>query len=254
MVMRRSLAGEPAPEGVRRYTRGMWDPDVMTVPDITAAALELFVGSQRDAIDRSGTFDVVVSGGSTPVPLFRALATRSDLPWARTRVYWADERFVPPEDERSNAGAARKAFLDQVGIPPGNIVAWPILATPADSAAAYAATLRSTLGSTPTFDLTLLGMGDDGHTASLFPGTGAVNAKGLTVSLKPPSQPNPRLSLTSEALSRSRVVAFLIEGEKKRKALLAALGEQGGIDEHPARAIGAIERLLVITDLDLAVD
>lgn len=251
--MRRSLAGVPGPDSVRRYTPSMWDPDVMTVPDITSTALELFVDCQTNAVERSGTFEVVLSGGSTPVPLFHALATRPDLPWSRTRVFWADERYVPPDDDRSNFGAARKAFLDQVSVPPENIVAWPIMETPAGSARAYAASLRSLLGSSPTFDLTLLGMGDDGHTASLFPGTGAVNATGLTVSLAPPSQPNPRLSLTAEALSRSRVVAFLIEGEKKRSALQAALGGNGTIDEHPVRAIGAIERLLVVTDLDVEV-
>lgn len=247
--------------------RRAWDPTVLSVPDVTERALELFVSCQSEALSARGRFDVVISGGSTPLPLYHRLAREPNLPWPFTHVYWADERFVPPDDERSNARAAKEAFLDSLPIPDANLVPWPILATPQASAMRYAEQLEERLGPAPSFDLTLLGLGGDGHTASLFPGTGAVNAEGLTLALAPTSQPEPRLSLTAACLSRSKVVAFLVAGEDKRAALLGSLGNEGysdgysdgdpgrdstgGLDEHPARGISAVERLLVITDLDL---
>ncbi len=231
------------------YTRAMFDPEILHVDDVADAALDLFVASMRTAVESRGRFVVALSGGSTPVPMYRALASRSDLPWPSSWVAWGDERFVPQEHPASNAGAARRAFLDAVPIPEEQVLPWPHLDTPEASAHAYAATLRGALGEAPTFDLTLLGLGADGHTASLFPGTGAALEPALTQVVRPSDQVQTRLSMGAAALSRSRVVAFLVRGEDKRAALQETLHGSGDLDRFPARAITALQRLLLITDL-----
>ena len=228
----------------------MRDPEILHVDDVAASALELFVGLQRSAVAARGRFVTALSGGSTPLPMYRALASRTDLPWEATWVAWGDERYVPLDHPDSNAGAARAAFLDAVPVPREQVLPWPHLDTPEASASAYADALRAALGEAPTFDLTLLGLGADGHTASLFPGTGAALEPGLTLVVRPADQPQTRLSLGAQALGRSRVVAFLVKGEAKRAALRATLQGTGEFDRFPGRAIGALERLLVITDLD----
>ncbi|MEJ2287080.1 MAG: 6-phosphogluconolactonase [Deinococcales bacterium] len=224
--------------------------DILRVDDVAEAAQELFERSMVDAVERRGHFVVTLSGGSTPLPLYHALSERTDLPWPSTWVLWGDERYVPPDHPENNAGAARDALLDAVPVPEAQVLAWPFLDTPEASAAAYAKALQGALGSDPTFDLTLLGLGADGHTASLFPGTGAALETGLTLVVRPPDQARVRLSLSASALSRSRQVAFLVKGEGKRAALEGTLMGSGELDRFPARAISALERLLVITDLD----
>lgn len=227
----------------------MWTPDLLVTDDVPAESLRIFEEVMRRAVEDRGRFAVALSGGSTPLPLFRALARRVDLPWDRAEVIWGDERFVPPEHPDSNARAAREAFLDALPLPPGRVHPWPILDTPEASARRYADLLEARLGADGGVDLCLLGLGGDGHTASLFPGTGAARATGWTVVSRPASQPTPRLSLTAEAIGRSRVVAFLVAGEEKRAALEASLAGSDQVDRHPARAIAARERLLVVTDL-----
>ncbi len=248
--MSASCASVTEPSAEPPYTRAMRDPEILHVHDVASAALELFEETLRSAVAARGRFVVALSGGSTPLPMYRALAARSDLPWHAVWVVWGDERYVPQDHPDSNAGAARKAFLDAVPVPEAQVLPWPHLATPEASASAYAATLRTALGDTPTLDLVLLGLGADGHTASLFPGTGAALEPALTLVVRPPDQVRTRLSLGAAALSRSRVVAFLVRGEEKRAALQATLNGAGELDRFPARAISALERLLVITDLD----
>lgn len=234
-----------------RYTRAMFDPEILCVDDVTSAARRLFEERMRASVEARGRFTVALSGGSTPLPLYRQLASRTSLPWERTWLAWGDERYVPPDHPDSNAGAARRALLDEVPVPESQVLAWPYLASPEASAEAYAAALEEAFGHEPSFDLTLLGLGGDGHTASLFPGTGAALRSGLTLVVRPPGQGHPRLSLAAEALSRSRVVAFLVQGEAKRAALEATLSSGGDDpDRFPAHAIGARERLLIVTDID----
>lgn len=227
----------------------MTHPEILHVDDVVSAALELFATAMRDAVERRGRFVVALSGGSTPLPLYRALASRSDLPWEAGWFLWGDERYVPLEHPDSNAGAALNALLDHVPVPAQQVLPWPHLASPEASAAAYAASLRAAFGDEPTFDLTLLGLGGDGHTASLFPGTGAALRPELALVVRPAGT-HPRLSLGAAALSRSRTVAFLVQGETKREALGATLAEGGDVDRFPARAISALDRLVYITDLE----
>lgn len=242
--------------------------------DIAGAALELFTESQLRAVRERGRFVAVLSGGSTPLPLYRALVHETGvrdgagepLPWGATHLLWGDERFVPHSHPDSNFGAAREALLRHLPIPHENLHPWPTGGSGAfgdssgDSsgapegaprvAEAYAGEIARLLRGEP-FDLTLLGLGDDAHTASLFPGTGAVHAEGDTVVSRPVGAPHERLSLSAARLSRSRTVAFLVAGAGKREALRATLAGTNDLDRFPARAITALDRLLVITDQEI---
>ncbi len=232
----------------------------MHATDVTEAALPVVVQTIRGAVAARGRAILALSGGSTPVPLYRRLAG-ADLPWDRLWVTIGDERFVPSDHPDSNAGAAMEAFLGQVPIPEEQLLFWPILEDPFASAEAYRGLVERALGGWPTLDLNLLGLGDDGHTASLFPNTGAVLRPGPTLALRAPDDVNPggwRLSMSAAALSDSRTVLFLVSGAAKAQALEATFGpealdepaDEQLLDAYPARAIGARERLLLVTDVE----
>jgi 6-phosphogluconolactonase len=225
--------------------------EAISTADPSEWALELVTEVIRASVAERGRCLLSLSGGRTPQRLYLRLARMPELPWSAVHVYWGDERFVPPEHAASNAGAARSILLDHVAIPPEQIHPWPILSTPQNSARAYAQLLTETAGDPPRFDLTLLGLGADCHTASLFPGSGALAAPGLTVASRPASASEPRLSLTAAALSGSRTVLFIVMGEEKRDALARLLVGQADPEECPARAVSALERLLLVTDQPL---
>lgn len=233
--------------------------DELVVDDVAAAALPLVERAIVEAVAERGRAVLALCGGSSPVPLFRLLAG-TDLPWRSVWVTFGDERFVPVEHAHSNAGAAIREFLGAVPVPPEQVLTWPILADPAESAHAYRERLEEAFGGFPTFDLNLLGLGDDGHTASLFPGTGAVLLEGPTLAVRAPAHASPggwRLSMSASALSDSRQVLFLVLGANKAPALRATFGagarsaprSASELDAHPARAITARERLTLITDV-----
>lgn len=224
-------------------------PKIMRSDNIAETALQLCTERLTAAVDARATATLVLSGGSTPLKLYGLLA-QADLPWNRIHVFWGDERFVPHDHPDSNYGAARRALLNHIDIPEGNVHPWPILESAEASAEAYSDILQSTLGLDALFDVTLLGLGSDGHTASLFPGTGTLRAQGLTVASRPALAASPRLSLTAGALSSSRAVIFLVSGEDKRPAFESLIAPaQSGPGEQPARAIAASEELLLVTDL-----
>lgn len=233
------------------------DPNQLrTVPDVATAVAADLADAIVTAVRERGRAVLCLSGGGTPLPAYRALAGRHDLPWRHVWIAWGDERNVPPEHEDRNERAAREALLDHVAVPDDQVLAWPWVpdADPLDAAEAYAHDLRRTLGdprSAPWFDVTLLGLGEDAHTASLFPGSGATQAEGDATAVRTggPSS-TARLTLTPRALSSSRKVWFLMSGEAKRDALLATL--RGGDPEQvPAAAITAWDELRVYTDLTL---
>jgi len=174
------------------------------------------------AIRLRGVCNLALSGGSTPLTLYRILAGRSLRPtvnWHRVHLFWGDERYVPHDDPRSNFGQAYAAWLRDAPILRENIHPMPThYADPDDAARAYEATLRAHFGDTkpyPAFDLVLLGLGDDGHIASLFPGDPALEETGRWVApSRAPAEPRQRLTLTLPAL-QPNPIWFLVAGESK---------------------------------------
>lgn len=225
---------------------------IRTVHDVAEAAGTLLLEKAEMSVQERGRFVLVLSGGSTPLKLYAWLTERhADAPfWKHTHIFWGDERFVPHDYPDSNYGAARAALLDKLVIPTEQIHPWPYVEGNPDAAAAeYADTLQAL---DDAFDLTFLGLGDDAHTASLFPGTGAVFDEGTTTVVRPPGK-EVRVSLTASRLSQSRTVAFLVQGEGKRDALEATLSptEKPDFDWTPARAVSAQEELFWLTDVEL---
>lgn len=196
---------------------------------------------ERDA------FHLVLSGGTTPLPAYRRLAARPDLPWDRVHLWIGDERFVPDHHPDSNFRSIREHLLHHVPVDPDRVHPWPVLETPEESARAYGGAVQRELTAKP-FDLVLLGLGADGHTAGIFPGTRTVASNETAVASRPADTKHARLSLSPRRLSEARTVAFLVAGEEKRPALEALIAVEGKREASPARAIAAIERLLVLAD------
>jgi 6-phosphogluconolactonase len=204
------------------------------VPDgseLAQAAAERFARAVERAVRERGHAFVALSGGTTPKQMGSILARepyRSRIPWDRVHVFWGDERWVPLGSPESNAGEARRGFLDLVPIPMKNVHPWDTTAeSPREAAAAYEDLLRQQFGEfsgIPRFDLVLLGMGDDGHTASLFPETAALVANGrLAVANYVPKMDASRLTLTAPLLNAGREILFLIGGPGKADTLEAVL-------------------------------
>jgi len=179
----------------------------------------------------TGTFALCLSGGSTPAALYRLLASapyRDKFPWARTHIFFGDERFVPHDHPDSNYRMAREALLAHVPIPAEQVHAFPTDTTPEDAAARYAKTLQQFYGAEkldaarPLFDVMLLGLGDDGHTASLFPGVAALKERQAWTAAVVGAKPEPRLTLTYPVLDSAKTVAFLVAGAGKRDMLARA--------------------------------
>jgi 6-phosphogluconolactonase len=213
------------------------------LPDQTALiarSLELILSKVDAAIGERDRFTIALSGGSTPKPLYEALA-RENLPWEKIHVFWGDERYVAPDHPDSNERMAREAWLNKVNIPQGNIHATPTLeGNPGASAAKYEQELltffQAQPGTFPAIDVNLLGMGDDGHTASLFPHTEAlkVTDKLVTVGNK---DGNPRITFTYPFINAARCVMFVVAGANKRPALAQVFAPAADDLVYPSRLI-----------------
>ncbi|WOD38063.1 6-phosphogluconolactonase [Nodosilinea sp. E11] len=233
-------------------------------PALVQRALTLTVEAIHAAVADHGYCTLALAGGSTPKPLYMGLA-KQDLPWDKIYIFWGDERYVPVDHPDSNAGMAKAAWLDQVPIPPDHILLTPTLeGDPAASASQYEAMVRAIFGrlqgtssdQVPEFDLILLGMGDDGHTASLFPHTDAlaVSDRLITVGYK---GSDPRITFTAPLINHSRGVMFLVAGADKQTALAQVFAPDGDDQSYPSRLIrpqGTLRWLLdqqAVGDLDL---
>jgi 6-phosphogluconolactonase len=200
-------------------------------------------------------FAVSLSGGSTPRRLYELLAApeiASRFPWSRVHWFWGDERFVPHGHPDSNYGMARDAFLSRVPVPAHNVHAIPTEGlSPERAAAAYEATLKRFYGADtlasgrPLFDVTLLGIGEDGHTASLFLGQPELHETRRWVVAVIGAMPEPRISLTFPVLDSSRDVAFVVTGKEKRDVVARA---QAGDRTTPAALVRPVGRLHWFTD------
>jgi 6-phosphogluconolactonase len=198
----------------------------------------------------SSIFTVCLSGGSTPRRLYEYLADPAfalRFPWGRAHWFWGDERFVPHDAQDSNYGMARDAFLSRVPAPAANVHAVPTEGlSPGQAAAAYEATLKRFYGGEtlaperPLFDATLLGIGEDGHTASLFPGNAALQETSKWAVAVIGAKSEARITLTRPTLDSSRHVAFLVTGKEKQKVIERI---QAGDRAMPAAMIRPVGRL-----------
>ncbi len=223
--------------------------------ELAGAAAERFAALSREAVRARGVGQAAVSGGRTPEGFFRALGERSrggGVPWAGLHLWWADERCVPPADPRSNYGPARKLLLDRVPLEPDRVHPMPGEEEPEAGARLYAAELarvfRLREGEWPVFDLVFLGLGADGHTASLFPGSAALEERRRPVAAVRDGPPGPaRLTLTLPVLNRAREVIFLAAGEEKAPAVGALFTDPGS--GAPARMVKPLNgRLTLLLD------
>lgn len=203
-------------------------------------AFHLMIEKMESAIAQRGQCTLALAGGGTPKPLYEQLA-QQQLPWEKLHIFWGDERYVAPDDPDSNQKMARDAWLDQVSFPAENIHPMPTQGgNPEEDAQKHEQELRNFFqceaGEFPSLDIILLGMGDDGHTASLFPQTDALKVRDrlVTVSNKGESQ---RLTFTAPMINQGQCVIFLVAGENKRSALAQIFAPEGDASEYPARLI-----------------
>ncbi|MGE5072452.1 MAG: 6-phosphogluconolactonase [Anaerolineae bacterium] len=222
-------------------------PDVRVFDDLdslSAAAAALFTEACASAVAERGRALVALSGGSTPAGLYSLLARPPYLhqvDWPRLHVFWGDERLVPPTDPQSNYRQAYDAFLSRVPIPDANIHRVPVELPPSGAAQAYALTIKQFADSPllwPRLDLVLLGMGDDGHTASLFPGSPVdLTVPAVAVTGDYQGRPANRVTLTPPVFNAARRVLFLVSGQSKSQSLAHVLYGSYQPDRLPAQRI-----------------
>jgi 6-phosphogluconolactonase len=209
--------------------------DARVLPDLVSlsrAVLEETFPIIQEAITKRGRFAIALSGGHTPGKMYSLWAQteqyRNKTPWDRVHLFWSDERFVPADDPRSNYHMARETLISQVPIPAQNVHPMPTnLSSPEECARAYETELLKFFGSEPpAFDVQLLGIGDEGHTASLFPGSRELGEKVRWVAaVRVAAEPPQRITLTPVVLNQGRNTFFLVAGEGKR-AILSAIRDE----------------------------
>jgi 6-phosphogluconolactonase len=239
MVMDRakhSPAGlDPAHPGLR----------VLANPEAVAnSAAELFVELAAHAVKERGRFRIALSGGSTPRRTYTLLASphwRSQVAWEKVDMFWGDERCVPPDDPESNYRMAKDALLQHVPVPPANIHRVPTEIGPEAAARSYEEDIRRTFGigsSLPQFDLIFLGLGTNGHTASLFPGSPLLHESNRLVAAEFVAEANVwRITMTLPVLNHGRTVAFLVAGQNKAGVLREILAGALDGDRLPAQLV-----------------
>jgi len=226
-----------------------------TAEKLFEKSAELIEGIARDHIESRGFFTLVLSGGKTPAPLYERLAERESghsIPWEKVFVFWGDERYVPKNHPESNYAMAWSTLLSKIDIPIDQVFPIPTeLAPPEEAARSYERTIRDFFNSSskmdrpgahmkskpalkrftaaPSFDLVLLGLGKDGHTAALYPGSPALGETGRLAAaiLAPPGTPvTQRITLTYPAINSAKYVLFLVSGEEKREILKKILAKK----------------------------
>jgi 6-phosphogluconolactonase len=209
---------------------------------LAKAAADYFVKLSNEAIETKGKFTVALSGGSTPAAMFKILATTEYadiINWKKVYIFWGDERCVPLDSEDNNAFNAKNILLNKVPIPSKNIFIIPVNETPVNAAIYYEATLKISFKTDkPIFDLVLLGMGDDGHTASLFPCTTILQEKNKLVKEVFLADKNVwRISLTEPIINAAKHKLFLVAGTAKANMLDIILHGEKDLEKYPAQMI-----------------
>jgi 6-phosphogluconolactonase len=221
---------------VRRFT---------TPQDLFHAAAEEWVRLAKKAVGERDRFTIALSGGSTPKSLYALIAATasSTLPWDRMFFFWSDERHVPPDDADSNYRMANESLFSKVPVPAANIFRVPAeLPDAASAAQAYEQTLRkffaAALGEVPRFDLILLGIGPDGHTASLFPETEALRENSrLVVANWVEKLKTSRITFTLPLINAGRCVAFLASGMEKAPAIREVFEGNAPGEKYPSKLV-----------------
>ena len=217
---------------------------------LSHAAAELFTIAARRAVATRGRFAVALAGGETPRRTYELLAAspfREEVPWPDVHVFWGDERCVPADDPRSNSAMARRALLDHVPVPAAQIYPIACAGEPQRAAADYERLLRIFFANgPPRFDLIFLGLGEEGHTASLFPGSAALSEpeRWTAVTVKNGDEFS-RVTLTPPCLNRAAEVVFLVAGAAKARILCEVLAKVPGSLSIPARLIRPVDGELV---------
>jgi len=225
---------------------------------LSRAVAQLFAQEARQAVKARGRFTVLLSGGETPRRSYQMLAEeplRSSIPWHALQLFWGDERWVPQNNPLSNLGAARRAFLDLVPLGETQIHPIPYGSSPHESALSYERTLRSFFGvDPPRFDLVLLGLGENGHTASLFPGSAVLSeAYRWVCEVYVAEQDLHRVTTTALLINQAALVAFTVAGKGKSAILQRVLEGAPDPNEFPAQLIKPEPgRLLWLADRDAA--
>jgi 6-phosphogluconolactonase len=218
-------------------------PDLDGVAREAAARMAKVI---RDAIDARRTAAIALSGGSSPLPAYRKLAAEPGIDWSKVDVFWIDERAVPPGDERSNFGHAKSTLLDPAGVPAERVHRMHGDARDLDAAAReYEAALRGAIRcfdrGVPQLDLAVMGIGDDGHTASLFPGRPEVAVTDrLVVSVPPPQHVEPhvaRITCTPPVIEAARAIVVIATGRSKNGPLERTWLISGSASDTPARIL-----------------
>ena len=239
------------------------EPEIRSNIDVESMshdAARFILDVARARVGASGQFTLVLSGGETPRGTYRSLASpplREAMPWRSTHVFWGDERCVPPDHSSSNFAMAHEALLSRVPVPEKNVHRIPAeLEPPRRAATVYEQALREVFVTAvppaeepfPAFDLILLGMGPDGHTASLFPESDALDEQSrwvVSVDGSKAEPPVPRITITLPVINAARNIAFLVSGEKKREVVHAIWNDrEKAMESYPAARVGGRGRVI----------
>lgn len=219
---------------------------VPTADDLARVACELITAAAAASIGRRRFFRIALAGGSTPQAVYRLLAEDPFMDFTGWQIFWSDERCVPPTSAESNYAMAKAALLDRLARPPALVFRMAGEGIPDAAAVSYERAVRELVppnpaaptGQTPRFDLVLLGMGADGHTASLFPGTAALDERErLVVANHVPQLGTTRLTFTYPLINAARRVLILVSGEAKADALRDVLAEPPDSTRYPVQGV-----------------
>ncbi|MCJ8209224.1 6-phosphogluconolactonase [Mucilaginibacter sp. RS28] len=209
---------------------------------LSKEAAELFVKLAAEAVEVHGKFTVALTGGSSPEKLYDLLATpayRDKVDWSKVHVFWGDERWVPLDDDQSNAKMAKRTLLSKVPVPKENIFyMWADGKSPEEYAADYEQMVKKELGESLKFDLILLGMGPDGHTASLFPHQPVLHEQTKLVDayyLAPQSMY--RITLTAPLINKAKHIVVMLYGDNKANALYEVLEGEPNVELYPSQLL-----------------
>ena len=223
-------------------------------PDLLAkASADFIVNLASETIKNSGRFTIALSGGNTPATLYALLATipySSQINWEKFFVFWGDERCVHAHDKDNNSNNAKKILLNNVPIPKGNIFPIPVEFTPAKAAAQYEQTIKQFFKTDkPQFDLILLGMGDNGHTASLFPHTDILKEeKALVKEVFIDGLNMWRITFTASFINNAKHILFLVAGKEKKEMLQTILQGKYEPEKYPAQLVKSAEWFVSIPE------